>query len=112
MLPELVAHYGEPFGDSSSIPTWFVSRLARAHVPMVLSGDGGDEAFAGYDNYRLWLKRPSTPQALAQLRNGHPRGAARTFIGAMKRRASGTTDAGEWQNRVMYVDRKNRLQLW
>lgn len=56
ILPELVKHYGEPFGDASAIPTYYVSRMARAHVPMVLSGDGGDEAFGGYNTYRSWLR--------------------------------------------------------
>jgi len=56
ILPKLVKHYGEPFGDSSAIPTFYVCRMARNSVPMVLSGDGGDEAFAGYDTYRRWLK--------------------------------------------------------
>ena len=56
ILPDLVRHYGEPFGDSSAIPTYYLSRLARNHVPMVLSGDGGDESFAGYDSHRAWMK--------------------------------------------------------
>lgn len=57
LIPELVRHFGEPFGDSSAVPTWYVSRLARSHVPMVLSGDGGDEFFAGYKTYRKLLKQ-------------------------------------------------------
>ena len=64
LLPKLVQHYGEPYGDSSAVPTWHVSRLAREHVPMVLTGDGGDEFFAGYKSYRKWLYAldPSRPQ--------------------------------------------------
>ncbi|MCA9108618.1 MAG: asparagine synthase (glutamine-hydrolyzing) [Planctomycetaceae bacterium] len=64
ILPELVRHYGEPFGDSSAIPTYYVSRLARHHVPMVLTGDGGDEALLGYGRYLGWRKwvNPGLPQ--------------------------------------------------
>ncbi len=56
ILPELVKHYGEPYGDSSCIPTYYVCQLARKHVTMVLSGDGGDECFAGYGSYTSWMK--------------------------------------------------------
>ena len=56
ILPELVKHFGEPFGDASAVPTYYVSRMARGYVPMVLSGDGGDEAFGGYNTYRNWLR--------------------------------------------------------
>ena len=56
VLPELVSAYDEPFADSSSIPTFFLSKFAREHVTVALSGDGGDELFAGYDHYKRFLK--------------------------------------------------------
>jgi asparagine synthase (glutamine-hydrolysing) len=51
VLPTLVEHYGEPYADSSAIPTYYVSRETRKHVTVALNGDGGDECFAGYERY-------------------------------------------------------------
>jgi asparagine synthase (glutamine-hydrolysing) len=66
VLPELVSHFGEPFADSSALPTYYLSRLTRGHVTVALSGDGGDENFAGYENYRIveaWSQADLVPVA-------------------------------------------------
>jgi len=51
VLPTLVRHYGEPYADSSAIPTYYLAKMTRQHVTVALNGDGGDECFAGYERY-------------------------------------------------------------
>jgi asparagine synthase (glutamine-hydrolysing) len=51
LLPKIVEHYGEPFGDASAVPSFYLSELTRRRVTVALNGDGGDESFAGYSHY-------------------------------------------------------------
>jgi asparagine synthase (glutamine-hydrolysing) len=73
ILPALARAYDEPFADPSAIPTWYVSKLAREQVTVALSGDGGDELFAGYErhwNERLVERVSRIPLALQGLALG------------------------------------------
>src|SRR5688572_20216478 len=59
--PKVLYHLDQPHGDASFMPTLRVSELAARHVKVVLTGDGGDELFAGYDKYAAFFARPDAP---------------------------------------------------
>ena len=102
ILPTLVRHYGEPYADSSAIPSYYLARLTRQHVTVALNGDGGDEAFAGYpwhlanrvvggwQGVPLFLRRGAERTLQAVL---PPSAERRSFVSRLKRllkAASGT----------------------
>jgi asparagine synthase (glutamine-hydrolysing) len=70
VLPTLVEHYGEPYADSSAIPTYYVARETRRHVTVALNGDGGDECFAGYERYAAMRMAENYRRVPALLRRG------------------------------------------
>ncbi len=64
ILPQLAFHYEEPYADASMIPSWYLSKMTKKHVTVALSGDGGDEVFAGYNRYlsaQLYFKLKKLP---------------------------------------------------
>jgi asparagine synthase (glutamine-hydrolysing) len=72
VLPTLIEHYGEPYADSSAIPTYYVSKETRKHVTVALNGDGGDESFAGYERYAA--------MQIANLYHKLPRALRKVFV--------------------------------
>jgi asparagine synthase (glutamine-hydrolysing) len=113
VLPELARHFGEPYGDSSALPTWHLAKLTRQHVTVALNGDGGDELFGGYPWYltaaRLnrWAAR--TPGWLAAMAAHVP-----SSSGRMRRlgRRLGMSSAERFASLRSFVDDDTRQGLY
>ena len=79
LLERLLHHHDEPFGDSSALPTYLVAQEARKHVTVVLNGDGGDEAFAGYERFHAAVLSEAIPgfvrQSLSRVAPALPAGS-------------------------------------
>ncbi len=109
VVPKLPEIYDEPFADSSQIPTFLVSQLARRDVTVALSGDGGDELFGGYDRYakgaRLYHAMSIVPapirRAGAGVLGALPRGVLDTVLGPVRRVPQGKEPNGQWALRML-----------
>ena len=109
MLPEMSALFDEPFADESAIPTYYLAQLTSEHVKVALSGDGGDEAFAGYQRYLVlkvlgWLSRVPGGAQLSALRKLLPyRSTSRSKLRYGKELLSLVGRAPAQQYRAMFL---------
>lgn len=122
LLMDLVWHFGQPFADPSAVPTYYVARLAREDVTVVLTGDGGDEFFLGYQRYRdfgamqRYERWPQIAQRVARRTAGSisPALASQRPFGGLKRRLAmvGATRAERYAPSMMYFQEADKLQAY
>ena len=118
ILPRLVWHYSEPFADSSAVPSFYLSQMARADVTVALNGDGGDEVFLGYDRYRaaMLASRMDVMPGWARGAVGAagrlvPRGGPRTRRDRLRRLLAGVPlDEAARYSRWMAIFNSTQLQ--
>ncbi|MFV0444114.1 MAG: asparagine synthase (glutamine-hydrolyzing) [Planctomycetaceae bacterium] len=123
MLPQIIWQYDEPFGDSSAIPTMYLSKVTRNVVTVALSGDGGDELFAGYERYQAvrlaqrfdWLPRPLRKFVAADLWQTIPTSTEQKSIGRRIKRfahALGLDPERRYLRWIGIFDEQQRRQLY
>jgi asparagine synthase (glutamine-hydrolysing) len=91
MLPKLVRHYGEPFGDHSALPCFYLAELARGEVTVALNGDGGDESFGGYQRYTTNMLAARLERLPGSLRRG---------VAAVGAKVGAGQDPRDWRSRA------------
>ncbi len=107
LLPSIARHYGEPFADSSAVCTWRVCEQARREMPMVLSGDGGDEVFAGYDYFPKLVE--TYPERAGLLAVKRRIGNLLRAVGAI---TAAPTLSDAWYGRSPFFGDPARRLLW
>lgn len=118
VLPDLVWHYGEPFGDNSSVPTYYLCKATRSAVTVALSGDGGDELFAGYAWHQTH-QRPAVSRTLRRLaltarKNlKAPRPPLGTICGGLLAELqSGLDPIHRYASKIRYFNRLQKSRLY
>jgi len=120
LLPRLVWHYGEPFADSSALPTYYVAEMSRRHVTVALNGDAGDELFAGYPRYLAYalagrIARIPFLKCQAQFWKRLLRGSRRgSFLGKVRRFMPSLIHGGpdRYLTYMVFFDEEEKEQLY